>query len=70
MSQYKITKIVGSREDIIISVEVGSEIENTGFPAEVGNPNYDQFLISAKLTDKKAKALEPDVWFDFPGEAN
>jgi hypothetical protein len=37
-----------------------------GFPAEVGNPNYDQFLVDAKLTDKQIKALKPDVWYDFP----
>ena len=38
----------------------------TQFPTEVGNPNYDQFLVDAKLTDKQVKALKPDVWYDFP----
>jgi hypothetical protein len=38
----------------------------TNFPAEIGNPNYDQFLVEAKLTDKQVKALKPDVWYDFP----
>lgn len=38
----------------------------TGFPAVVGNPNYDQFLVQAELTDKQVHALTPDVWYDFP----
>lgn len=38
------------------------------FPAELGNPNYDAFLTSAKLTDEEVHALEPDVWYDFPTE--
>jgi len=38
----------------------------TSFPATVGNPNYDQFLVQAELTDKQVHALTPDVWYDFP----
>ena len=45
------------------------EIVFTSFPAEIGNPNYDQFLVDAKLTDKKVKALTPDKWYDFPKES-
>jgi len=36
------------------------------FTAEIGNPNYDDFLTQAELTDKQVHALKPDVWFDFP----
>jgi hypothetical protein len=36
----------------------------TNFPAEIGNPNYDQFLIDTGLTDKQVHALTPDVWYD------
>jgi hypothetical protein len=36
------------------------------FPAKLGNPNYDQFLVDAKLTDKQVKELKPNVWYDFP----
>ena len=36
------------------------------FSAKIGNPNYDQFLVDAKLTDKQVKELKPDVWYDFP----
>jgi hypothetical protein len=38
----------------------------TSFPAVIGNPNYDSFLIRAELTDKQVHALTPDVWYDFP----
>lgn len=40
----------------------------TSFPAEVGNSNYDAFLVDTNLTDKKVKALTPDKWYDFPKE--
>jgi hypothetical protein len=43
--------------------------EVTSFPAVVGNPNYDQFLVQAELTDEQVHALKPDVWYDFPQEA-
>ena len=39
-----------------------------GFPAEVGNPAYDQFLVDAQLTDSEVQALTPDTWYDFPKE--
>jgi hypothetical protein len=38
----------------------------TSFPAEIGNPNYDQFLATVSLTDEEVKKLKPDVWYDFP----
>lgn len=38
----------------------------TSFPDQKGNPNYDQFLVDAQLTDAKVKKLTPDTWFDFP----
>ena len=38
----------------------------TSFPAEIDNPNYDRFLVAAKLTDEEVKKLETDVWYDFP----
>lgn len=42
------------------------DVNFVGFPAEVGNPNYDAFLEQAKLTDTQVKALKPDTWYDFP----
>jgi hypothetical protein len=38
----------------------------TSFPAVIGNPNYDKFLVDAELTDKKVKELTTDKWYDFP----
>jgi hypothetical protein len=34
------------------------------FPAKLENPNYDQFLEQAKLTDKEVHALKADVWYE------
>lgn len=45
-----------------------NEVDFTSFPAEVGNPNYDAFLVQAELTDTQVKALKPDTWYDFPKE--
>lgn len=36
----------------------------TSFPAEIGNPNYDAFLIQVDLTDKEVKALPTDEWIE------
>ena len=36
------------------------------FPATVGNPEYDQFLEQAQLTDKQVHNLTPDKWYNFP----
>lgn len=66
--KYKITKSE-IRNTIDTSIVVTSDDENfMGFSVEVGNPNYDAFLVQAKLTDKQVKALTPDTWYDFPKE--
>ncbi len=52
----------------VTSVTVASDDSAVNFPAEVGNPNYDAFLVQAKLTDTQVKALKPDTWYDFPKE--
>ena len=65
--KYSIFEVANKDE---ISKHVSIVYENSGlsFPAEVGNPNYDAFLVSAKLTDEEVHALEPDVWYNFPTE--
>jgi hypothetical protein len=62
--------------ETIVDIELSKIVnilldENHGinFPAVIGNPNYDQFLVDTKLTDKKVKALTPDKWYDFPKES-
>lgn len=50
-------------KSVIIEREDGSYIS---FPAEVGNPNYDNFLVEAELTDEQVNNLPIDVWYDFP----
>jgi hypothetical protein len=34
------------------------------FPAVIGNPNYDQFLLQVELSDEEVKALPTDEWFE------
>ena len=34
------------------------------FPAVVGNPAYDQFLVQVDLTDEEVKALPTNEWFE------
>ena len=52
----------------ITSVTVTYDDSATNFPAVIGNPNYDAFLVRAELTDTQVKALKPDTWYDFPKE--
>jgi hypothetical protein len=54
---------------VSISQNITTTIDDelfTNFPAEIGNPNYDQFLINTGLTDKQVHALTPNKWYDFP----
>jgi hypothetical protein len=64
--KYMITKFESFGVEV---TNVHTTLDNvmfTSYPAEIGNPNYDKFLVDAKLTDKQVKALKPDVWYDFP----
>lgn len=47
-------------------ITTSNDVDFVSFPAVVGNPNYDAFLVQAELTDKQVHALTPDVWYDFP----
>ena len=64
--KYMISFIRNFDEEFYSVTTTVDENSFVNFPAEVGNPNYDQFLVDAKLTDKQVKALKPDVWYDFP----
>lgn len=55
--------------DSISITTTSDDVAFTSFPAVVGNPNYDAFLIQVNLTDKKVQALTPDKWYDFPKES-
>jgi hypothetical protein len=65
MNKYLIEKYQEPVFYVGIKISIGDN-SFVIFPAEVGNPNYDQFLVDAKLTDKQVKALKSDVWYDFP----
>lgn len=40
------------------------EVNFVTFPAIVGNPNYDAFLVQVDLTDEEVHALPVDEWFE------
>ena len=66
MTKYMLT-ISTLREADYHSVSTTSnDIDFVSFSADVGNPSYDQFLVSAELTDEELHGLTPDVWYDFP----
>ena len=64
--KYMTIKYLSFDKDFWNVVTTKDEESFISFPAEIDNPNYDQFLVDAKLTDKQVKTLEPDVWYDFP----
>lgn len=65
---YMVSDIVSPSGDGLSTFITTSQdkVELTIFRAEVGNPNYDQFLEQAGLTDTEVHELEPDVWYDLP----
>ena len=66
--KYMITVFDSHGESFTNVTTTGDGAAFTSFPAEVGNPNYDAFLVQAQLTDKQVHALTPEVWYDFPTE--
>jgi hypothetical protein len=64
--KYMTTKIQSIGATLTSVTTTADDINFVAFPATVGNPNYDTFLVDAKLTDKEVLALKPDTWFDFP----
>lgn len=46
------------------SITVKNDNGAVGFPAEIGNSNYDQFLINVDLTDEEVHALPADEWIE------
>lgn len=41
-----------------------NDVDFISFPAVVGNPNYDQFLIQVGLTDEEVHELPVDEWIE------
>lgn len=66
--KYKTTK--SELFDVISTsvITTDNDVSFVGFPAEIGNPNYDKFLVDAQLTDSEVQALTPDTWYNFPKE--
>ena len=64
--KYSTIKYTSFDKDFWNVVTTEDEESFISFPAEIGNPNYDQFLVAAQLTDEEVKKLETDVWYDFP----
>lgn len=53
--------IVGTFTSITVTIDDENFLN---FPAEVGNPNYDQFLDTVNLTDEEVHALPTDEWIE------
>lgn len=69
MSKYILTTYKPVQGKEVFNITTTSDDKNfVSFPAVVGNPNYDAFLVKAELTDTQVKALKPDTWYDFPKE--
>lgn len=64
--KYSTVKYTSLDQDFCSIITTSGDEVFTSFPAELGNPNYDRFLVDAKLTDAEVHALEPDTWYDFP----
>lgn len=63
--KYKLSIIPGPFGEYE-NISTTSNDENfVSFPAIVGNPNYDAFLIQVDLTDEEVHALPVDEWIDF-----
>lgn len=64
--KYCVIDLINTR-----SVTVTTDgIDSLSFSCIVGNQEYDNFLVDAKLTDEEVHALGPDIWYDFPTEEN
>ena len=64
--KYMISKFESFGTESVNVTTTSDDESFTSFPAVVGNPNYDAFLVQAELTDKQVRALTPNVWYDFP----
>ena len=62
--KYQLLEILFDGETQKIVNVLLSENSGINFPAEKGNPNYDQFLEQTGLTDTEVHELEPDVWYE------
>lgn len=62
--KYMITEIETHGVIARSVVTTKDDINFVGFPAVVGNPNYDQFLVEVDLTDEEVHELPVDEWFE------
>ena len=51
----------GVLETITTTVDDANFVQ---FPATIGNPNYDAFLVQVDLTDEEVHALPVDEWIE------
>lgn len=62
--KYMIIKSNFMEQDITNILVTNDEDNFISFPAEIGNPNYDQFLVQVDLTDDEVHALPLNEWIE------
>ena len=62
--KYMISKFESFGTESVNVTTTSDDVAFTSFPAVVGNPNYDQFLIQVDLTDEEVHALPVDEWIE------
>lgn len=64
MKKYMLS-IIEKMETKNYNITTKSNDENlVSFPAEIGNPNYDQFLTQTGLTDAQVRELSVGEWIE------
>ena len=62
--KYMIIKSNFMEQDITNILVTNDEDNFISFPAEIGNPNYDQFLVRVELSDEEVHALPLNEWIE------
>lgn len=62
--KYLLNKYTSFEEDFYSVVTTINDIDFISFPADIGNHNYDAFLVQVSLTDEEVHALPVDEWIE------
>lgn len=62
--KYKVIKLQFMNEYFYHIIVDKENNEYISFPAEIGNPNYDEFLINSNLIHDNITILTRDTWIE------